>query len=219
MNAMVKNPEAAAAAHEVKTASAEDSLLELMLHGDTLVTIDEETGEVTDIAGAPGAEAGMHELVEWSTRWRAWAIANLEGHKSRRDALIKIISDQTQPHINRYTNLVSFIEKQYCFVWQQFLVESIAKAGTKNDGSPKFKSLKLDWITLKLTANKESIEVLAKEPEAKMEMLKWLKEKCPDAIKTELSVLVSVIPDNLKAELPVTMFKWNKAEGDTFKFV
>ena len=172
------------------TAPAGDGENEIVVvDEDTMTLINTETGEVVGYADLPPEDLGDVDLAKWIGEKRAWHKGKAEGLKAEKQVWLDTINKRYDTQIKRHDSALKWFETTY----YQFLFE-LAK---RMIGAGKKRSVAVGLLLLKLRKTSAKTEVLDSE-----KAIAWLKGAgLSEAVKTTESVLVSMLPDEVKAKL------------------
>jgi len=143
-----------------------------------MVTIDESTGEVLSVDGAPDDTADIEEIINWVGGRRAFAQAKAEGLKVERDLLLKRINDQYNPQINYYSRFADWTIMRYFNQLREFAARALVGKKTK--------TLKFNMLVLKFGVTRAKTEILEGQED---EALAYVKTMCPEAIAVKENIL------------------------------
>jgi hypothetical protein len=155
-----------------------------------VVTIDEKTGEVISVDGAPDDTAGIEEIVNWVGGRRAFAQAKAEGLKVERDLLLKRINEQYNPSINYYTRFADWTIMRYFNQLREYAARALVGKKTK--------TLKFNMLTMKFSLTREKTEILEGMD---TEALIYVKQMCPTAIAVKENILKTELKAAVEAAI------------------
>ncbi len=157
----------------------------LILDGATnTVTVDQATGEVLAVEGAPEDTADIQEILKWVGDRRIFALAKAEGLRAERDVILKRINDQYNPQINHMENFAKWCIIRYFNQLRDFAARALVGKKTK--------TLKANLLVLKFGTTRERVDLL---PGLENDALQYVEEFCADAI----TIKKSISKTNLKA--------------------
>lgn len=167
-------------------------LTTLLLSQDMILLVD-GNGEVVGVHGAPGADQttaeGMDQIVSWYGPRRKRAVARLAGLEAEHAALIREINEHYTPLIKRQKGLIAWLDGMYR--------EPLRALASRLLAGQKSRSVKVGLLNLSFRKKPERVEVVDAAT-----AVQWARLACPDAVKVEETVLVSMIPDALRRALP-----------------
>lgn len=172
------------------TAPAGDGENEIVVvDEDTMTLINTETGEVVGYADLPPEDLGDVDLAKWIGEKRAWHKGKLEGFKAEKQTWIDIINKRYDTQIKRHESAIKWFDTTY----YQFLFDLARKL----IGAGKKRSVACGLLLLKLRKTSAKVEILDSD-----KAIKWLEGAgVEEAVKTTKSILVSMLPEELKAKL------------------
>lgn len=162
--------------------------------------IDVDTGEVLELAGRdPAFHVTDRTSAEWVLEKIGQNEAALKALEIRRNQILANL-DAQQHEIQRRADWLNL----------RFGAELREWANRQLSGQ-KRKSLKLDFGKIGFRMTHGSVKVFQAEP-----AVEWLRKFCPRAVQMEPKILVSMIPDELRSELPLNAFDYVPPENKFF---
>lgn len=134
-----------------------------------------------DIQGEEDALAVLRAIAE--TRSKAVAV------KARYDLLLR----QQERELKRITSKEQWLMSTYENQLGRYAESALPR---KADGTYRVKTLSLPWGDIAVRESKAKIAIDSEEA-----AVFWAKEHCPNAVKVKESVLVSLIPEEVKQEM------------------
>lgn len=171
-------------------ASVEESPEEMIyIDEESMALINVTTGEVVGYQEIAPEDVGDIDLAKWVGDRRTYHKAKLEGIKAEKQLWIDTINSRYDARIKRHEGAIKWLETTY----EDFLFQ-LAK---RLIGTGKKRSVAVGMLLLKLRKTSAKTEVLDEE-----KALAWLKKAgVTEAVKVKESVLVSMLPDDLKQKL------------------
>jgi len=175
---------------EVLTMEAEAQTEEIIVvDEDSMMLINTQTGQVVGTAETPPEGVEDIKLAEWIGEKRTWHKGRIAGLEAEKQKWVDTINARFDTQIKRHKDSLVWYDTTY----HDFLF----KLAKKIIGNGKKRSAAVGLLLLKLSKTRPSTTVLDQD-----KAIAWLtKAGLSEAIKTTQSILVSMLPDELKARL------------------
>lgn len=182
----------------------EQPSLNVIYDDETMVTVDEETGEVLGVVGAPSDTANIKDIAEWLGEKLTWIEGRLAGLTAEKQTWLDKISKQYDPRIKHFQRFKDYLINLYKPIFDTYARTAIFN----EDGSlrTRSKSVKIGLLKFGFTTTRPRTDVLHQDEAVDLirREIAWLQQngdkeraqQLKDAIKVTRSLLKSNIPLN-----------------------
>jgi len=167
--------------------SADDGPITLLLSGNLLIHVD-GNGEVIGMPDAPEESAQIFEIAAYYGPRKQRFEGKIAGLEAEKAFHLKRIADHYDPQIKQQKSGLAWLEARFREPLRQWALQNLLGKARK--------TTQIGLLTLSFRKTTEKLEIVDEAT-----AVQWAKLTCPDAVKVKESLLVSLVPAELRETL------------------